>query len=245
MLPPPQPISLLYKSLQKFVTLDITWLMTLEAKDLRAKRTPGDVALRRLSEQDVRSHSLLPDYQLAAEDADRLRRASHECLAAFVDNQLAAYAWYAFEGVAAKLNRGADDASGVALTYPRSMVFLYKGFTHPKFQARGLIGLIQQHALRTFNSRGINTLLSTAEWNDKKELENHQRVGFRPVGRIFVAGAAGETVLKVTADAKAIDVRAGKSISELRARSSKRCDPIAQTRSDGRDATPRRTAQSA
>lgn len=243
MQPPPKLIDLLYKSFQKFMTLDITWLMRLDAADLKPRRTPGDVALRRLSEQQVRSHSLLPDYQLTGEDADRLQQSSHQCLAVFVDNQLAAYSWYAFEGVPAKLNRGASEASGVALTYPRHMAFLYKGFTLPKYRGRGLYGLLQQYALRLFDAQGISTILSTAEWNNASALTSCTRLGFQAVGRICVGGLAGVTMIKIPANARAIDVCGVRSLSELRTKRSGATRATPQTPGDAHGAIPKPTQQ--
>ena len=217
MQPVTQPTRLFYKGLQKLVTLDITWLMTLRAEDIgRPRRTPGDVTLRRLTNQEVQSYSLLPDYGLSPADAVRLEKTNHQCLAAFVDKQLAGYAWYAFEGIQAKYNRGGDENSGVALTFPRHMTFMYKGFTHKKFRGRGLYGLLQQNALSLFSSLGITTLLSTADWTNEAALASCTRLGFQPVGRIWVAGLLGETFRKIPAGAKTIEVRGGASVSELR-----------------------------
>ncbi|QDT00345.1 GNAT family N-acetyltransferase [Adhaeretor mobilis] len=230
-----KPIRVLYKSLQKVLTLDVTWLMALDAEDVRERRTPGDVRLRQLTVQEVRSYSLLPDFELSPADAVRLEKTNHQCFAAFVDRQLAGYAWYAFEGIQAKYNRGRNEASGVAMTFPRHMAFMYKGYTHAKFRGRGLYGLLQQSALGQFSKEGVTTLLSTADWTNEAALAGCTRLGFKPVGRIWVAGVLGETLRKIPAAAKSIEVRGGASMSELRITS--------RNPRDGLGATPKPTRQ--
>ena len=95
MLPAPSPIRFVYHALQRILTLDVTWLMTLE----ETSRTVGNatcdpaVSVRLMSAEDVRYYGRRDAYEMPLELADRIDTGLDHCVGAFVADELASYAW--------------------------------------------------------------------------------------------------------------------------------------------------------
>ena len=189
----PPPLSrlgcLVYRVLQRGMTLDVTHLMLLQRTDLvPGEDQVGIVELRLLGPGDIRDLAADPSNELDASLAGRLGPGGDTCVAAFCDGRLASYGWYARDAIEAEHNRGRSPYSGTAVRFPRHMAFLYKGFTHPDFRGRGIYGLVHQFALQELSAEGVTAILATADWSNNAALRSCYRLGFRYLGRIWRFG---------------------------------------------------------
>jgi hypothetical protein len=190
MKPIPPLARLLYRLLTRVVTLDVTWLMVLdrELAKTASNRCQGDVTSRLLTARDVETYSGHTDSELTPEIANRLRGGIDFCVGIFVEGELASYAWFALESIEAEQNRGAHPASGVGFMFPSHMAFMYKGYTLPAFRGRGLYRDVPRAAFELLNSHGVTAILSTADWSNATALSSCTRLGFRPIGRVWIGG---------------------------------------------------------
>jgi len=219
MTPPPKPVCLLYRALQRTLTLDVTWLMTLDRDALPAEtfEQPG-LTLRMLSRDDVAFYARSEAYDLPASMASRVGSGRDFCAGAFVDGQLASYAWFALSSIEPEQNRGATVASGVGFSFDRSTAFMYKGFTHPRFRGRGLYRAVQQFALTELAELGVARIISTADWSNAAALASCARLGFRPLGRVWVIGIGKVVWRKPPARAARFGIRGGSAAQVTRRR---------------------------
>jgi len=180
---------LIYRVLRRAVTLDIAWLMMLERGRVPPPReTHQGHAASLLTTHDVELLAENAENDLPAELASRLTDSRNFCVGLFVDGELASYAWFALDSIEAEHNRGANPATGVGFTFPPNVAFMYKGFTVPRFRGRGLYGTIPQHALELLSEHGVTSILSTADWSNSAALSSCERIGFFPIGRVWVLG---------------------------------------------------------
>ncbi len=185
----PPIASVIYRLLRRVLTLDVAWLMLLDrpSEEPPSEADESGVAVRFLSPSEIEGFASCEENQLSAKLADRLRGGDF-CVGAFVDGELASYAWYALQSIEPEQNRGSHRASGVGFSFPPNMAFMYNGYTLSKFRGRGLYRKIQQAAFALLEGHGVTTILSTADWSNAAALKSCNRLGFRPIGRVWVGG---------------------------------------------------------
>lgn len=176
----------LYRLAQCFMTLDVSRLVLLEGSSARFTEPTGpSVTFRFLSPEDVRGFAKDATNLLDESHADQLNSGHRSCFAALSEGRLAAYAWYTLHEVDAESNRGRQENSGVAISYPDYMAFMYKGFTHPDFRGRGLYGVMNGLAARSLADRGVTHILSTMDWTNVAARRSCRRLGFKELGRTY------------------------------------------------------------
>ncbi len=211
--PPPLPVRIGYRLLQRVVTLDVTHLMLLQQQDTAcsAQEIEPRANFRLLTPADVRHHCWDRLNDLEPGLAPRLSSGLDYCMAAIVDGRLASYAWYAIGSIEAEHNRGGSPHSGTALAFPPAFAFLYRGFTHPQFRGRGLYAAVHAAALEALAPHGVNALLATADWTNLPALRSCARIGFRSLGRIWRFGVSRHVAGVYPIAAKIYGVRVGNS----------------------------------
>lgn len=173
------------------MTLDVTQLMILDAADVVAPDVRDDLEFRFLTATEVRALSQTGIHGLEASLADRISSRGDLCFAAFAQDRLAGYAWFAFDKVDPECNRGESLSTGVGITFPASMSFMYKGFVHREFRGGQIYGRLMSHALTHLASRHITHLLSTADWTNFSAQRSCYRVGYRYLGLVWRFGGLG------------------------------------------------------
>ena len=177
-----------YKLAQRVMTLDVTHLMRLSSERVSLPDDdPGEFTFQFLTAEDVRRFSGANN-GLSAELAGRIELGRDFCFAALSKDRLAAYAWYALGSIEAEHNRGGKSASGVAMSFPDDMAFMYKGFTHPDFRGRSLYGFVNARALEALRPRGVTTVISTADWTNWSALNSCWRLGYEDLGLVWRGG---------------------------------------------------------
>ena len=133
---------------QRVMTLDVTHLMRLDSERVSLPDNgPGEFSFRFMAAKGRTTLLRVSRTVLSLEFADRIESGVDYCFAALSGDRLAAYAWYALGSIEAEHNRGGTVSSGVAMSFPDNMAFMYKGFTHPDFRGQGsTVTSTQEHA---------------------------------------------------------------------------------------------------
>lgn len=169
--------------------LDVSHLMLLDSQHLHlAPPSTENTIFRFLTPEDVQLLSADDSYDLESSLSERLKSDQHLCFGAFQDGALAGYVWLAFGSVAAECNRGASIQSGVGLSFPPKMAFLYKGFVHPNYRGQKLYGQIVTQALQKLSHRDTTQILSTADWTNASALKSCYSTGYEFLGTIWRFG---------------------------------------------------------
>lgn len=177
-----------YRLAQRLMVLDTTHLMILDANDVVAPAVQDEVECRFLTEDEVSSLSQDGTNGLDASMADRMSTRGDLCFAAFGQNRLAGYVWIAFDEVDAESNRGESLLTGVGISFPESICFMYKGRVHPDFRGRQIYGRLMSQALTALATRKITHMLSTAEWANFSARTSCYRLGFQYLGLVWRFG---------------------------------------------------------
>lgn len=178
-----------YKLAQRLIVLDITHLMILEADAVVAPDVQDDLEFRFLTPDDVRYLSYEGTHGLEESMVDRASNHGDLCFAAFAKSNLAGYAWFTFDQVDPEHNRGESLLTGVGITFPESMSFMYKGFVHREFRGSEVYGRLISRAATLLASRKITHLLATADWTNFSAHRSCYRIGYRYLGLIWRFGS--------------------------------------------------------
>jgi ribosomal protein S18 acetylase RimI-like enzyme len=118
------------------------------------------------------------EYDMSPEFVERALEKGDECFGILDGATLASYGWYAKTPTAIS-----DD---LWLHFDRRYVYMYKGFTHPRYRGQRLHATGMTLALETYLNRGFDGLVSYVESNNLDSLKSVRRMGYRDFGRIYV-----------------------------------------------------------
>ncbi len=173
------------------MTLDLTRVVLLRGAAVCLPREiDSRYRFQQLTAGELRTLSENPQNHLAGARIERLEEGRHLCYAALCGTQLASYAWFALEGIDAESHRGRQKNTGVAISYPSTMAFMYHGFTLPEHRGQGLYGWVNGMALAALARHGIDTLLSTMDWTNLAAWQSCRRLGFVDLGLLWRWGWA-------------------------------------------------------
>lgn len=203
-----------YRLAQRVIVLDVTRLLCLDRSSARLPETLHyGSTFRFLTAADIRHFAADRENDLDLSFAARIQGGLDLCYAVIVDERLASYIWLALGSIEAAQNRGSHPRSGVAVTFPEDMAFVYKAYTRPEYRGQRLYPICMGQSLEELSSRGIKRLLATTDWTNKAALRSCQRIGFRDLGPLwrfgvgrmmFTRGPAAARQLGIDFDQQAI-----------------------------------------
>ncbi|MDH3591047.1 MAG: hypothetical protein OER88_04165 [Planctomycetota bacterium] len=179
--------------LHKLVGFDVQRVIRLEVDNISPRiETPQDFECRFLSPAEVSAFARDPHNYIGGEFAMRAAVGFDLCFAAIhiATGRLAAYGWYALDCIEPEHN------AGTALSYDRTMAYMYKGFTHPDFRGNRLHGVLMAGALRALCARGVRSLISTVHWTNLPSLRSCERLGYETIGSVTSVKLAGRRLRK-------------------------------------------------
>lgn len=160
--------------------VEVVWL---EASSLKLSLEHDEkFQFRFLDTHEIAAFAQDPANDLDVEMVERAAGGLDLCFAALCDDRLAAYGWYALDAIEAEHN------FGVAMSYPSTVAYMYKGFTHPDFRGARLHGLGMGLALKNLKQFGVSALISTVGWTNEASLRSCDRLGYERLGRIVTTG---------------------------------------------------------
>ena len=159
---------------------------------------------RFLEAHEVAKFAEEPSNDLDAAMIDRAAGGRDLCFAAINDGRLAAYGWYALDAIEAEHN------FGVAMSYPSTVAYMYKGFTHPDFRGAKLHGVGMGLALKNLAQWGVTSLVSTVGWLNDASMRSCDRLGYERLGRIVTIGGASFRLARAPEVARDRGVRFGR-----------------------------------
>jgi hypothetical protein len=186
--------------INRFVNLSVINVVWLDRGDLRLPPpTDARFELRFLTVDEVRHFAA----EIGEEFAERAAGGRDLCFAALAGERLAAYGWYALESIEAR------HASGVAMSYPMNVAYMYNGFTHPDFRGARLHGAIMGLALQQLAERGVSRLVSFVDWTNTASMTSCYRIGYVLLGRVWRIRLRSHELLLTPRRARDLGVRFG------------------------------------
>jgi hypothetical protein len=134
------------------------------------------------SQDQLRDLALNPDNQLSLKFVEQALSRRDRCFAICDGAVPVAYGWYSFQPAPIGL-------PGLVLRFNPRYVYMYKGFTHPRYRGRRLYAIGMTLALRYYLSRGFHGVVSYVESTNLDSLKASSRAGCRRFGSLFVLKA--------------------------------------------------------
>jgi hypothetical protein len=124
-----------------------------------------------------------PQYDMTPAFVAQAAAKGDECYAILDGDVLASYGWYS--------NAPTHISDDLVLHFSRDYVYMYKGYTHPKYRGQRLHAIGMTRALDAYLRRGFHGLISYVETNNYSSLKSVYRMGYEDVGRIYVGRVLG------------------------------------------------------
>jgi hypothetical protein len=164
----------------------------------------SEISYRPLSAAEVRAFAADPSNDLTADLADRIVGGRNFCFAALASGRLAAYSWCALEAIEA------EHALGVALSYPKHVAYLYKGFTPPEFRAKSLRRGILELVFQDMGKRSVRELFALVDATNFSVVRGCPRFGYTLLGHMVLSRLGRCRVLFFPQRAKQLGILFGK-----------------------------------
>lgn len=120
-----------------------------------------------------------PAAEMSRAFVDDALRNGDECYAICDGEKLAAYGWYSTRPTPIK-------PSDLVLHFAEGYVYMYKGFTEPRYRGQRLHGIGKTRALQHYLESGYRGMLSYVESTNFDSLKSNARMGARVFGSIYV-----------------------------------------------------------
>ncbi len=119
-----------------------------------------------------------PENDLNEESIRRALAAHDECFAIREGDALAAYGWYSRAGTFYV-------SDTLRLHFDPQWLYMYRGFTHPKYRGQRLHAFGMTMALASYLAGGARGFVSTVESRNDASLKSCARMGYREFGMIY------------------------------------------------------------
>jgi len=145
---------------------------------------PQGYAAGFLSETQIRQFALNPENEMSETFVEEALSRGDQCFAICVGAALAAYGWYSFRPTPIGL-------SDLYLRFGPSWVYMYKGYTHPRYRGERLHAIGMSMALQHYVSNGFRGLVSYVESTNFDSLRSVFRMGYQCFGSVYIARLLG------------------------------------------------------
>jgi hypothetical protein len=132
-----------------------------------------------LDAETLRRFAVDSQYDLGQEFLNEALPKGDECFGILDGDTLASYGWYS--------RRPTNISEDLAIHFSPEFVYMYKGYTHPKYRGQRLHAIGMTKALQAYLERGHKGLISYVEANNYSSLKSCYRMGYEDVGEVYVA----------------------------------------------------------
>ena len=174
------------KAVNSLVRVKILRGVWIERVDPAFVRCPEPYTSMFLTEETLRRFARDPESNMSESFLEEALSKGDACYAILDGATLAAYGWYS-----TKPSR--IDPPDLILKFSPDYVYMYMGFTHPRYRGQRLHAIGMTLALRHYLARGFKGLVSYVESNNFDSLKSTVRMGYAVFGSIYALTAFGRT----------------------------------------------------
>jgi len=175
------------KGINTVLPLKILRGVTIEEPDPAYLAAPKTYVAGFLSEAQLRAFAADPANEMSDAFLDAALGKGDECYAILDGARLAAYGWYATTPTPV----GAPE---LQLHFRSDYVYMYKGFTDPRYRGQRLHAIGMTRALHEYRRRGLRGIVSYVESTNFDSLKSCFRMGYKVFGSIYLARLFGRHV---------------------------------------------------
>lgn len=201
----------LYQKLSYLVPMDFTRVLlwqidsSLTSGANTTQNETSRVHCCQLTESQLQPYVDLPGYELSSAVVQSVSHEQVMCFGVFVDNNLAGYVFFCDSPVDAQRNSGGSAFTGIELSFPDQVCYLYKMLVLPeyrgqklsakliRFAASVLVGTeASTNASKTVSeqiAKPVSHIVTTTDWTNTSFLKVTAAIGFES------KGIAGEYII--------------------------------------------------
>lgn len=176
--------ALAIKAINAVVFFKVLKGVTIERPDAAYLAFPEAYHAGFLPESALRAFAADPATEMSEAFLDAALAKGDECYAICDGPRLAAYGWYATSATTA----GSPD---LVLHFRDEYVYMYKGFTDPRYRGQRLHAIGMTRALAQYRGRGFRGIVSYVESTNFDSLKSCFRMGYKVFGSIYLIGLRG------------------------------------------------------
>jgi hypothetical protein len=176
--------AVLMKAINAVVSFKILRGVTIEEPDAGYLEVPATYDARFLPDNALRGFACDPATEMSTAFVAATLAKGDECYAICDGANLAAYGWYATTPTTA----GSPD---LLLHFDSEYVYMYKGFTDPRYRGQRLHAVGMTRALDEYRCRGYRGMVSYVESTNFDSLKSCFRMGYKLFGSIYVVKLFG------------------------------------------------------
>lgn len=178
-------IERILKLTRKFASLDTSRLLILSKPTATEN---SDLNIRFVDVNQYRCLATQSHNNLEMELAGRLQSGYDRCLVASRDGRVIGHAWFAVDSIEAEHNHSGDPSSGVALTFPEDVAFLYNLNVQWTTRPDEIVKHLLSFAWNALSVHSVRRILTSVDCFDQVKLQQFDSAGFRQLGLVYRFG---------------------------------------------------------
>lgn len=152
--------------------------VTMETLDHRFLKSKDNLSFRFLTEAEIYQFSKTPAHEIDPNFIKRALENGDRCFAALDGETLASYGWYS--------TKPTEMGDGLIWNFDPAWVYMYKGYTLPKYRGQKLHAIAMAKALKLLTREGAAGLVSYVETTNFQSLNSVYRMGYKDIDKISV-----------------------------------------------------------
>lgn len=200
------PVLFLYRGVRRAGVVDISRLMHLPASECRHRSRPDGYQVHSVGKaelEDLLTRKLIPKQVGCPKDLLGDRRA---LVAAFHEDRVVSFAWFAKQTIDAKDNFCRTEQLGTSVDMPDGTAFVYNAWTDPEHRGKRLIAAVLSYALRN-RVAGAWSYLASIDWINDKSIRAFTYLGMQSLGTVVRIGRGPLQVSLTPASARRLGLR--------------------------------------
>jgi hypothetical protein len=176
--------------------------ITLGGVDGRFRTDPKRAEGRMLEAAAMRPYTKNKENGLTDAFLDEVIAKGDRCFAFFDGEVLTSYGWYSTQPT-----RLTEISNSLVLSFDPTYVYMYNGFTLPKYRGQRLHALGMAAALEAYAKEGHKGLVSYVDSSNFASLKSCSRMGFRTFGHVVLLKVGKQYLCRATPGCKEYDFR--------------------------------------
>jgi ribosomal protein S18 acetylase RimI-like enzyme len=198
--------SVALRALHRIAGFRVLQVLVLERPNPEFLRCPAGFGSAFLTPAMLADAVAGPEFDLAADFLAGAAAKGDLCVALLDADGLAAYTWYSRRATAI-------DCPDLVLRFDPRYVYMYKGFTHPRFRGRRLYPVAVTQALQFWRERGFQGLLCYVEAHNLSSRRSAEITGWHKAGSIVLFCLRGRNFIFHGGGCRAAGVSVGPQAS--------------------------------
>ena len=212
------PLSLVYKGINRLGRVDITRVLKLDTRKMKAVDICSEARCHWVDEAELTALLEDSEFKITRQFVEDFRTLGFRGVAASIDGKLVGLLFLMSGSISGRHNSGGTHFNGIGLNLPEAVEYLFKVIVKPDFRGQRVNGSMLMFAVQQLHEKGVDAIVTTTDWTNIPFLSSVERLGFKRCGYasefVFFGQHFYQLPMRLSVTTKTSDERAVQFVRE-------------------------------